>query len=119
MTDIDKRFANFRACCDDAPAGMYEWSREIREIIGRHVDEIRKEVMATGLMPCNSDGAHHVEATVYHWIRSAPFSPHEFAAAEGFGAAVNDPETRERVIAQAAGDKAALDRIKADASKST
>lgn len=108
MNEMNRRFANFRECCDHAPKGTYEWSKEIREIIGRHVDAIAAEVRATGITPCMCDGAHNVEAAIYAWITKSPDCPMQIYAAEGFGQAMDSNE-RDRVIAQAERDRCALE----------
>ena len=70
---INRRFANFRNGVDMVPAGSNKYARgcEIREIIGRHVDEMAKELTALGLDLDNCDGVHNVEATIYDWIMRA------------------------------------------------
>ena len=80
--DKNTRFSNFRACCDDAPKGSFEAERELREAIGRATDELMTKARSLGLKPCNCDGAHNVEATIYEWVTKGSLFG---AAAEGYG----------------------------------
>lgn len=73
QNDINRRFANFRTGVDMVPSdsNKYQRGREIREIIGRHFDEMATEMRALGLKVDNCDRAHHVEATIYDWVMSS------------------------------------------------
>lgn len=82
MNTLNQRFRNFRACCDDAPAGYFTPERELRNTIGDAVDALAKEAQRLGLKPCNCDGAHNVEATIYAWLTEGTLFG---AAAEGYG----------------------------------
>jgi hypothetical protein len=82
MDNKNTRFANFRACCDDAPAGEYLAERELRQAIGQVTDELMKKAAELGLKPCNCDGAHNVEATIYEWLTAGTLFG---ATAEGYG----------------------------------
>jgi hypothetical protein len=82
MDSKNTRFRNFRACCDDAPAGTFRDERELRLAIGDAVDELARRAQALGLKPCNCDGAHNVEATIYEWLTAGSLFG---AVAEGCG----------------------------------
>lgn len=102
MKDINERFAQFRTCCDDAPAGTYVDEKELREAIGNAVDKLAREMKRLfGHTPCMSDGAHNVEATIYEWLTKGTT---HCATAEGFGFAMDTP-ARERVIRQMASNR--------------
>lgn len=107
--ELNDRFRDFRHACDEAPAGTYEAEKELREAIGDAVDALYSAGRRiAGLNACCSDGAHHVEATIYAWLtKDSSFG----ATAEGFGMALGTP-ARDRVIQQAERDRDALARIR-------
>lgn len=92
MNDINKRFSNFRAGCDAAPDRMFEAEKTLRDLIGEAVDHISIEARKLGLKPCNSDGAHNVEATIYAWLTKGSDIG---ASVEGLGMAQNYPRAAE------------------------
>lgn len=82
MNDINKRFANLRAGLDTADPRLFRAERELREAIGAAVDSLSQKAQALGLRPCNSDGAHNVEATIWAWLTKE----HPTKGIIGFGA---------------------------------
>lgn len=82
MDSINERFANFRAGCDDAPKGTFLAQRDLRDAIGSAVDSLMQKARELGLSPCNCDGAHHVEATIYAWMTEGSLFG---VQAEGYG----------------------------------
>jgi len=96
MDNKNKRFANFRACCDDAPSWSFIPERQLRVAIGDAVDGLMQKARELGLKPCNCDGAHNVEATIYEWLTKGSIFG---AAAEGYGehgGAIHRPPLEEK-----------------------
>ncbi len=92
MTDINKRFADFRNGCDAAPDRMFEQEKQMRDAIGAAVDTLAALAREMGLTPCNCDGVHNVEATIYEWLtKNSTFG----ATIEGFGFAQDYPRAAE------------------------
>ncbi len=86
------------ACAENAPQGSYETERKAVKLIGWLADELIVQARELGLKAPNCDQIREVESVVYGYLRDA--NPEAFAAAEGFGAAMDTP-ARERVIRQA------------------
>ncbi len=102
-TDAARALDNFRACADEAPAGTYEAQKAIAALIGDTCDNFMSELRALGLRADNCDLIHHVEATLYEYVKqSNPDSP-LWPTAEGFGESMRGP-ARGRVLTQAAGN---------------
>lgn len=67
-SDLDIRFQHFRDGCELAPDDRFINEKRMRFEIGEAVDKLRARGRTFGLTPCNSDGAHHVEAVIYAWL---------------------------------------------------
>ena len=89
MDTLNKDFASFRYACEEAPEGVFEQAKEIREMIGNLADQFVEQARALGLDVCNCDGIHHVEATMFDQLRRKnPNS--EIEGAIGLGRALED-----------------------------
>lgn len=87
MNDRNQRFAYFRHGVDaieSSPdkAGQYQVEQEMRQMIGEAVDALAKFAREHGMNPCNCDGIHNVESTIYAWLTKGTTVG---AAVEGFG----------------------------------
>jgi Skp family chaperone for outer membrane proteins len=94
-------FANFRRCCDDAPAGTYQQAKDLRQAIGDAMTALQVELVALGYKVDNCDRAHDLEAAMYAYVKASNPDATVFPTAEGFGDSMTGP-ARDRVIAQAA-----------------
>ena len=92
-------FDHFDQCADEAPNGVHEQAKAIREVIGKTVDGFMASLREIGLQADTCDRARAVEAVLYAYAKESNPDYPEFYTAEGFGDAMNG-EARERVIAQ-------------------
>ncbi|USN14078.1 hypothetical protein KABACHOK_02420 [Brevundimonas phage vB_BpoS-Kabachok] len=105
--DLNSQLENLEACAENAPEGAYEDAKALSAFFGETFQHLRGELLALGLMLDNSDGYREFEAVLYGLIKDSNPDCTTFAVSEGFGSAMDGP-ARERVIAQAADNIAAL-----------
>jgi hypothetical protein len=100
--DIQKlrlNFDHFDQCANEAPNGVHDQAKAIREVIGKTVDSFMASLRELGLQVDTCDRARAVEAMLYAYAKESNPDYPEFYTAEGFGEAMNG-EARERVLAQ-------------------
>ncbi len=91
MNALNKKLDQFKRCADEAPQGMYADARALNDVIGEACDGLMRELRALGLKADNCDLIHHVEATIYDYVKQSNPENSMFAVAEGFGAAMDGP----------------------------
>jgi hypothetical protein len=92
------QFQNFLNAYD-APKGVFEDAKAIRDTIGYLADETLSKAQALGLNVCNSDGIFNLEIEIYGYLRRD--NEDRFVGAEGYGETIGDADeaTRERINA--------------------
>jgi hypothetical protein len=75
MNDKNQRLANFRNGIDALESGAavpmpgrFYVEKDLRAKIGEAVDSLMKWSRLYGMTPCNCDGVHEVESTIYEWL---------------------------------------------------
>jgi len=94
---ISTAFQHFLVCVDNAPAGVHEDAKEIRETIGEITDDLIARAKALGLSVCNSDGAFNLEIEIYGYLRAQ--NEERFWGPEGYGKTFDeaDPALQRRI----------------------
>lgn len=106
--DLSGQLSLLEACAEHAPDGCYEHEKRVLSAIGDIATMILRQTRALGLIAPNCDQIREVEAVIYGYMREA--NPLDFAAAEGFGMAMDTP-AKARVIAQATQSLRTLQRL--------
>lgn len=101
-------FQRLLTCVEEAPEGMFQDAKDIRDMIGYIADETIRKAQALGLEVCNSDGAFNLEVEIYGYIRDK--NEARLMSAEAFGKSMDeaDDDLRKRIIAGLERDRAFL-----------
>lgn len=101
------RLSNLEACAEHAPEGTFEQAKKIATFIHDHSGDLLRWLKNEGFKAGNDDRLRNLEVALYGYILTSNPDGEEFAAAEGFGALVDDPQF-EAIKKRVAEDKAFL-----------
>jgi len=113
--NLNEAWSNFQRCAEEAPAGIYEQAKAIAKRIDDTARELFTSLRDMGMKADACDRIREVEAVIYGYVKDSNPGASVFTTAEGFGASLDDPVLRARVLAQATNDRDEIARTGARA----
>lgn len=105
-------FQHFNTCVDNAPTGVFEDAKQIREMMGNFADDLLRKADALDLKVCNCDGIYNLEVEIYGFLRAK--NEDRFLSAEGYGKTYDeaDANLRKRINAGLISDRDFLEKMR-------